>query len=461
MKKHNLVFRLTILLFFFSTVFLTHKTYANITDAEKSRISHQAAKLQIPFILNQGQTDEDVKFYAKAFGGTVFITKHGEIVYALPDSEKAIAIKEEFIDGKLNEINGEEKSITKVSYFRDNDPSNWNNNISTFNIVNLGEIYEGIELKLKAYGNNVEKLFFIKPEKNPEAIKIGLKGAKGLKVNEKGELEVKTELGTIKFTKPVAYQVIDGKKAEVAVNYDLNPIPPLTKGDKGGFDSELIYSFKVGDYDKTKELVIDPLLASTFLGGGDYDYYGWNYTSKVIAIDQQGNVYVTGISRSGDFPTTAGAYASTYNNLGGVYHRQRRLDDAIKEYLTTLELSPDFADAHNNLGLAYSEQGRFDEAINEFMSALKLKPNYAEAHSNLGMVYYKQGMLDKAVDEYLTALKLHPNDAKTHNNLGIVYSKQERFDEAIKEFSIALELNPNFTMARNNLWLAQNRIKGW
>ncbi len=40
--------------------------------------------LQMPFIANNGQVDEQVTFYAKTFGGTVFVTKEGEIVYSLP-----------------------------------------------------------------------------------------------------------------------------------------------------------------------------------------------------------------------------------------------------------------------------------------------------------------------------------------------------------------------------------------
>ena len=43
-------------------------------------------------------------------------------------------------------------------------------------MVNLGDVYDGIELKLKAYGNNVEKLFCVKPGANPEQIKISLSG---------------------------------------------------------------------------------------------------------------------------------------------------------------------------------------------------------------------------------------------------------------------------------------------
>ncbi|MBF8275474.1 MAG: hypothetical protein HW390_547 [Candidatus Brocadiaceae bacterium] len=41
--------------------------------------------LQMPFIANNGQVAEQVRFYAKTFGGTVFVTKEGDIVYALPE----------------------------------------------------------------------------------------------------------------------------------------------------------------------------------------------------------------------------------------------------------------------------------------------------------------------------------------------------------------------------------------
>src|SRR3989339_859566 len=52
----------------------------------KEDIMQKTRKLRIPFIANEGQTDERVAFYANTFGGSVFVTKDGEIVYALPKS---------------------------------------------------------------------------------------------------------------------------------------------------------------------------------------------------------------------------------------------------------------------------------------------------------------------------------------------------------------------------------------
>jgi beta-propeller repeat-containing protein len=279
----------------------------------KAEINQRIAKLHVPFIINQGQTDERVKFYANTFGGTVFVTNEGQIVYSIPKFEekkapkedlnlkpetrnskliKGLALKEEIVGGKVNDVKGEGKAITKVSYFRGNDPSKWKGNIPTYDLVSLGEVYKGVELKLKAHGKNVEKLFYVKPGGKTGSISIKLSGAKGLNVNEKGELEIETELGMVKLTKPVAYQKNGGKRESVEVAY-------VVKRDE--------YGFKLGEYDRTKELVIDPILAATFLGGTGFDEI------FAITLDGAGNVFVAGDTESSDFPGVgAGSADSTF-----------------------------------------------------------------------------------------------------------------------------------------------------
>jgi len=199
---------------------------------QAERLKAAMPKLQVPFIENKGQVHEDIAFYAKTFGGTVFVTKDGRLVYNLPEGSsgkedprghdkvskvdakkdtqlgRAVALKESLIGGTIQEIKGESPSVTKVSYFKGNDPSRWKSGISTYDLVSLGEVYKGIEVKLRAYGNNVEKLFYVKPGADPSTIKVKVEGGK-VSVNEKGELEVETELGVVKFTKPVAYQEVE------------------------------------------------------------------------------------------------------------------------------------------------------------------------------------------------------------------------------------------------------------
>jgi Chitobiase/beta-hexosaminidase C-terminal domain/EPTP domain/Dockerin type I domain/Beta-propeller repeat len=282
-------------------------TYAVVFPNARSAISSKIAKISIPFIANEGQADEKVAFYARSFGGVIFIAKKGEIVYSLhksinPSSNpllkienqecRGLALKEALVDSDIGKIAGEGRATTRISYFKGNDPSKWKNNIPTFDCVDLGEVYEGIDLRLKAYGDNVEKLFSVKPGADPAKIRLKLNGAKAISVNAAGELEAETGLGIVKFTKPVAYQQVNGLRKYVQVAYTIN-------GNEYGFD--------IGNYDRTKNLIIDPLLASTFLGGGNDDVV------KSMASDSSGNIYVTGTTLSSDFPASPGAYDETYN----------------------------------------------------------------------------------------------------------------------------------------------------
>ena len=67
---------------------------------EKSELIQKTKKLQIPFVANEGQTDEKVAFYANTFGGTVFVTKNGEIVYALPNNSSELGVRSLESEGK-------------------------------------------------------------------------------------------------------------------------------------------------------------------------------------------------------------------------------------------------------------------------------------------------------------------------------------------------------------------------
>ena len=265
----------------------------------KAEVIQKMKGLHVPFMANDGQMDERVSFYARTFGGTVFVTKDGEIVYSLPKViEKGKisggwALREELVGGAIRSITAEEKSPTNVSSFIGDDPSAWRSNISTYGIVNIGEVYEGIGLKLKAYGNNVEKLFTVKPGADPRMIRLQLTGAKDISINKNGELEARTDYGPITFSKPIAFQDIQGKRLDVPVRYAL-------------LDQGNTYGFTVAEYDPDHELVIDPLLQATYLGGISND------SAYAIAIDASGNVFIAGSTQSADFPKTAGGARSSH-----------------------------------------------------------------------------------------------------------------------------------------------------
>ena len=145
-----------------------------VKKADKQAIIQKAMKLQMPFIANEGQMDKEVSFYAKTFGGTVYVTQNGEMVYSFPRIEekakatdtastdekiRGLALKETLVGATVKSIQSDDPAKAKVNYFIGNDKSKWKTNIATYNSISLGEVYKGIDLSLKAYGKTVEKVF--------------------------------------------------------------------------------------------------------------------------------------------------------------------------------------------------------------------------------------------------------------------------------------------------------------
>jgi hypothetical protein len=89
MKKRTHIFNFSIvLLLLFGFAFPLFAQEGTGKPSNKA-VNQKIGKLQIPFISNEGQMGEKVKFYANTFGGTVFVTNEGEIVYSLPKRSEA------------------------------------------------------------------------------------------------------------------------------------------------------------------------------------------------------------------------------------------------------------------------------------------------------------------------------------------------------------------------------------
>lgn len=101
-------------------------------------------------------------------------------------------------------------------------------------------------------------------------------------------------------------------------------------------------------------------------------------------------------------PASAGAAV----NLGTIYYRLRRWDDAERAYMRALEIDSSYALAHFDLGNLFDERGDSERAASHYQSALKLNPNYADAHYNLALLSQTHGAAMKAVRHWKAYLKL-------------------------------------------------------
>lgn len=284
----------------------------------KHAVMSKVAGLGVPFIANAGQiANSEVLFQAHTFCGTVCVTRNGGIVYALPGQRKladgsgalhgrasgsaarsgrsmptgVLVLRERLVGGRTCLPEGVDRAESRISSFVGTGKENWRTDIPVYDAVSLGQVYAGIELRLKAYGRNVEKVFVAAPGSRPEDICMAVDGAECLDINEAGELVVCARPGEVTFRAPMAYQKISGEQRMVDVAY-------WTDGEQYGFD--------IGTYDAASDLVIDPLLASTYVGGSLDD------EALSIAIDSVGNVFIAGETWSADFPVTPGAYDPIY-----------------------------------------------------------------------------------------------------------------------------------------------------
>jgi len=151
-------------------------------------------------------------------------------------------------------------------------------------------------------------------------------------------------------------------------------------------------------------------------------------------------------------------YDDAHNCLGIAYADQGKVDEAIAEWKEAIRINPDHDWAHYNLGLAYVNQGKLDEAIAEWEETIRINPDHNWAHSNLGLAYAEQGKVDEAITEYQEAIRINADDAIAHNNLGFAYYKQGKLDEAIAEYKEAIKIDPDHTMAHINLGLAHRDL---
>jgi tetratricopeptide (TPR) repeat protein len=117
----------------------------------------------------------------------------------------------------------------------------------------------------------------------------------------------------------------------------------------------------------------------------------------------------------------------------------------------------DFSQAHFSLGNVYLKEGKLDLALAEFNSVLEMNPGYNRAHLNRGMVFFRGGDLEQAEKEFLAELELNPNEAKAYNNLSAVYLQQGLHQEAEKMAEKAVELGGHQANAYMNLAMSHRK----
>ncbi len=279
-----------------------------------SKDSLTATNLQ--FVENKGQWPEIVKFKSEISNGNLWIENDG-LRFDLynPDELKMFSHHNRLSNNKLTPPdklqrhnyklyflntnknkrivgNGQYKAYN--NYFIGNDKSKWKGNVHKYREIEYQELYPGINMKIYQNENQLKWDFIIKPHADPRTITIDYQGIKKIKIRN-NNLIIETSVNEIIELAPIAYQLNSaGKNEYIKCKYKL--------------DGNTVSYIIANDYDKNKALIIDPTLVFASYTGSTADNWGFSAT-----YDSHGNLYAAGIAFSSGYPTTLGAFDSTYN----------------------------------------------------------------------------------------------------------------------------------------------------
>src|SRR5262249_48541687 len=293
------------------------------------RVHTALGTLPLSFIENQGQLDDRVAYYIQGRDTAIYFTSKG-VAFALtgpapwgvadalprraavrpvafgaaPDSEatrQRCGIMLEFL-GANPDVKpvGLESAPAVVSYFK-GPREQWKTGLPTYASVVYSDLWPGIDLVYAGNAGRLKYTFLVKPGADPSRIRLRYEGQSGVRQTPEGGLRVETPVGDFEEKAPYAYQGESEDRVEVEAQF----APAESPGSKS-----YRFGFRVGAYDRTKVLVLDPVMLSYcgYIGGAGVDDV-WG-----MAVDSSGNAYVSGRTQStqATFPETAGAFDTTF-----------------------------------------------------------------------------------------------------------------------------------------------------
>ena len=382
----------------------------------------------LPLIMepNQGQTSNEVKFLSRGPGYVFFLTSD-EAVLALHSGKSSIigrqSSKTDILRMKLVGSNPEPELIGldelpgRSNYFIGKDPANWRANVPNFGRVAEHGVYPGIDLVYYGNQQQLEYDFVVAPGADPRAIRLAIDGERRLRLDSTGDLIVSLEGGDLRLHKPAIYQTSRGAKQPVSGRF-------IVLG-----NSEV--SFKVGKYDPSRALVIDPILSySTYLGGSGID------VANGIAVAPDNTAFIAGGTFSIDFPT---AHPLQPNMGGAVDFPQDAFVAKISADGSTLLYSTYLGGSGTDVanGIAVDSFG------NAYVTGITFSPDFPVTAGSISPLYGGDG---KGGASYNPNGNIVSNAFVTKLNVagsGLVYSSFLGYYENVTGLAIALDSADN------------------
>jgi len=249
------------------------------------------------FVSNEGQwADETIRFALDGFGANVGLTDFGprfqvfrdtESIPANDLSDRVPAPTEMFefravLDGAEPVVPEGRDRVRQTFNYLIGHPGEHRGHVPAFASVWYEGVYPGVDLELTGGRTGLKYTFHVAPGASWESIRIRYEGISGLSIQENGALDVHVAAGWAPLVDaaPYLFQDVDGEHVAIPGEYRLMDDHTV------GFDV-------LGPYDTSLPLAIDPEVSwGSYLGSDSFDF------AFDVAVDDEGNVYITGETRS-------------------------------------------------------------------------------------------------------------------------------------------------------------------
>lgn len=282
-----------------SAFVLTASSYAN-----PPKVTASVTRASGLFIENRGQWDAQAQFLSQTPGVDEWVTSQGVVLDFSKFTPNAHSSKRHpsgtlqgqvvrvsFANARPSQITGIAQHEGRFNYLLGNDQSKWATGARLFSEARAEQPYDGIAVRYYTDEGRPRYDLLVKPGADSSQVGLKVEGANGLRMLENGDLAIDTSLGTVQEKGLVAYQEEGGSRTPVPCHMVL--------------DGNIV-RFETGTYDRTRPLIIDPLVYSTAMGGTNgRDYFAG------IAAEPSGNAVVLSFTTSTNYPTTTGAYQTT------------------------------------------------------------------------------------------------------------------------------------------------------
>ncbi|MFN0172489.1 MAG: SBBP repeat-containing protein [Bryobacteraceae bacterium] len=245
--------------------------------AAAPRRDHLPPNRPLLFEENRTQTDPRVSFIARGSQYVLFLTRDEAVLRAGAESPSVVRMRFENANPAAA-AEGIEELAARTRYLVGPRESHLAN-VRNFSRVRYRNLWPGIDAVFHGTRGSLEYDFELKPGADPARIRLRFSGAALVRRNDAGDLLLATPSGEVRWRKPAIYQAVGSRRETVAGEYAL-------------LDANLA-GFRIGPYDRSRPLVIDPVLSfASYHAGNGLD------SVNAIAVDDAGSVYLAGSTTS-------------------------------------------------------------------------------------------------------------------------------------------------------------------